>query len=142
MKAFNPTFCQELENYQMDMHIDGDKKYSFILTGLKLYHPNMCSANGYGSDDWFFQAKNNGQDYILRFRIDAGYGAMWDCAVITNADAQQLHCLSDMEWLSLMMKSKDRIYHLHPDSIDTAKEIVQAASSQCGTMSDKEFYGQ
>ena len=34
----------------------------------------------------YFIVKNNGEDRILRFCDDAGYGTMWDCAVICTVD--------------------------------------------------------
>ena len=137
-----PVFYPDLEGYPINMHTDSGEKYCFILTGLKLYHPNMGGRCGDGSDDWFFHCKYNNEDYILRFSDNAGYGTMWDCALITKENAGQLRNLSIAEWDSFVTKSENRISRLHPDTIDAAKKIVQATASRCGPISDKGFYGQ
>lgn len=142
VKEFLPVFYPELEGYPMNMHTDSGEKYCFNLTGLKLYHPNMGGSCGYGSDDWYFHCKYNGEDYILRFSDDAGYGTMWECASITKENAGQLKKLSAAKWDAFVMGAKNRRSRLHPDTIDAAKEIVQDTSSRCGPISDQGFYGQ
>lgn len=141
-KKFVPIFIPNLAGYQMKMHTDSGEEYCFTLTGLKAYYPNMGSRCGYGSDEWCFHCKYNGENYILRFCDDAGYGTMWDCALINKENAEQLEKLSVVEWLTLVVKSETKIFHLHPDTIDAAKNIVQATSSRCGPISDNGFYGQ
>ena len=69
------------------------------------------------------------------------YGTIWDCALINKENAEQLEKLSVVEWLKLVLKSETKIFHLHPDTIDAAKNIVQATSSRCGPISDNGFYG-
>ena len=137
-----PAFYPDLDGYQMNMHTDSSEKYCFTLTGLKLYHPNMSSRCGDGSDDWFFHCKYEGEDRILRFSDNAGYGTMWDCALITRENAEQLRKQSVAEWDAFVTRSENRISRLHPDAIDAAKKIVQATASRCGPISDKKFYGQ
>lgn len=127
--------------YQMKMHKDSGEEYCFTLTSLKAYHPNMGSRCGYGSDDWLFYCKHNGENYILLFSDDSGYGTMWECALINKENVEQLEKLSAREWLVLVYKSENRIFHLHPDTIDAAKNIVQDTSSRCGPISDNGFYG-
>lgn len=141
-KEIKPEFYPDLEGYQMDMHTASGEKYRFKLTGLKLYIPNGSSRCGYGSDDWFFHCKYNGEDCILCFSDDAGHGTIWYCALITKENAAQLQNLSAIEWLRFEMRSENRIFGLHPDTIDSAKKIVQAISSRCGPISDAGFYGQ
>lgn len=137
-----PVFYPDLEAYQMNMHTTSCETYSFILTGAYLYSPNKSSRCGYGSDDWFFLCKCNGEDYILHFSDDAGYGTMWDSVVVSKEDAQQLHNLPDTEWGKLCWKSKRKTLNLHPDTIDSAKEIVKSTHSRTGLLSDNAFYGQ
>lgn len=141
LKEFVPIFIPNLAGYQMKMHTDSGEEHCFTLTGLKAYYPNMSSMCGYGSDEWCFHCKYNGENYILRFCDDAGYGTIWDCALINKENAEQLEKLSVVEWLTLVIKSETRIFHLHPDTIDAAKNIVQATSSRCGPISDNGFYG-
>lgn len=141
LKEFVPIFIPNLAGYQMKMHTDSGEEHCFTLTGLKAYYPNMSSMCGYGSDEWCFHCKYNGENYILRFCDDAGYGTIWDCALINKENAEQLEKLSVVEWLELVLKSETKIFHLHPDTIDAAKNIVQATSSRCGPISDNGFYG-
>lgn len=140
-KEFAPVFIPNLAGYQMKMHTDSGEEHCFTLTGLKAYYPNMSSMCGYGSDEWCFHCKYNGENYILRFCDDAGYGTIWDCALINKENAEQLEKLSVVEWLKLVLKSETKIFHLHPDMIDAAKNIVQDTSSRCGPISDNGFYG-
>ena len=140
-KKFVPIFIPNLAGYQMKMHTDSGEEHCFTLTGLKAYYPNMSSMCGYGSDEWCFHCKYNGENYILRFCDDSGYGTIWDCALINKENAEQLEKLSVVEWLKLVLKSETKIFHLHPDTIDAAKNIVQATSSRCGPISDNGFYG-
>lgn len=140
-KVIKPTFYPELEEYSMRMHTDAGAKFHFVLTGLKLFHPNMGSRCGYGSDDWFFHCRFGGEDYLLCFSDDAGYGTAWDCAVISKEDAGKLHSLCDAQWNGLRIQSEARTHHLHPDSIAAAKEIVNATSSRTGPITDQRFYG-
>lgn len=140
-KEFVPIFIPNLAGYQMKMHTDSGEEHCFTLTGLKAYYPNMSSMCGYGSDEWCFHCKYNGENYILRFYDDSGYGTIWDCALINKENAEQLEKLSVVEWLKLVLKSETKIFHLHPDTIDAAKNIVQATSSRCGPISDNGFYG-
>ena len=140
-KKFVPIFIPNLAGYQMKMHTDSGEEHCFTLTGLKAYYPNISSMCGYGSDEWCFHCKYNGENYILRFCDDSGYGTIWDCALINKENAEQLEKLSVVEWLKLVLKSETKIFHLHPDTIDAAKNIVQATSSRCGPISDNGFYG-
>lgn len=140
-KKFEPIFISSLAGYQMKMHTDSGEAYCFTLTGLKAYDPNMGSRCGYDSDEWCFHCKYNGENYILHFSVDAGSGTYWDCALINKEHAEQLEKLSAVEWLKLVLKSETQIFHLHPDTIDAAKDIVQDTSSRCGPISDNGFYG-
>ena len=136
-----PRFYPELAGYQMDMHTSDCKKYRFILTGLKIKNSNISGCNGYGSDEWFFQCKYSHEECILCFSDDASYGTMWECAIISKEDAEKLYVLPASEWHILMFKSERRIFHLHPDMIDSAKEIVQDTFSRLGSINDNGFYG-
>lgn len=136
-----PIFLPNLAGYQMKMHTEPGEAYCFTLTGLKAYAPNTSSRCGYGSDEWCFHCKYNGENYILRFCDDASYGTYWDCAWIDKENAERLENLSVVEWLKLVLRSETQIFHLHPDTIDDAKNIVQATSSRCGPISEKGFYG-
>lgn len=142
-----PVFIPGLVGYQMKMHRDSGEHYCFTLTGLKAYSPNTGSRCGYGSDEWCFHCKYNGEHYILRFADDSGYGTYWDCTLVSKENAEQLEKMSVIEWLTLQYKAVKnnpdaKISGLHPDAIDAAKDIVQDTSSRCGPISDNGFYGQ
>lgn len=136
-----PIYIPILAEYQMKMHTTSGEAYCFTLTGLKAYYPNTGGYCGCGSDEWCFHCKYNGENYILRFCDDSSYGTYWDCALIHKENAEQLDKLSAIEWLKLVQKSATKIFCLHPDTINDAKNIVQDTSSRCGSISDDGFYG-
>ena len=136
-----PVFYPDLEHFQMNMHTKSGVKYTFVLTGIYMHHPNMCCSNGYGSDDWFFHSKYNGEDHILHFCNDAAHGTMWCSSAITNSDAKNLLDLSDEGWIDLTRHDKVSFSCLHPDSIEDARKILKRTNTRTGPLGDTLIYG-
>lgn len=138
---FTPTSPVDLQGYQMDMHTDSGEKYHFILSGLVNFSPNRSSMCGYGCDAWMFHCTLEGEDYILNFFDEASFGRAWRCVPISREDAERLKALEAADWLHLMAKSENKIYHLHPDHAAEARAVMQINASRCGPISDADFYG-
>ena len=136
-----PIFYPDLEHFQMNMHTKSGEKYTFVLTGIYMHQPNMGGCNGYGSDDWFFHSKCNGEDHILHFCNDACYGTLWNSTAIADSDAKNLLTLSDAGWILLTRYDKVCISSLHPDSIEDARKILKCTNTIGGPLNDAAIYG-
>ena len=137
-----PIIFPDLEARSFGMHTAAGEKYTFVLSGSYLYLPNKASRCGYGSDDWMLAGKCGDKYCILYFSDNAGYGTAWSVSFITEETALLLPEEPGLDWLEPLYKSDSRIFGLHPDSLDEAREIIKSKGSRTGPLTDNKLYGQ
>lgn len=137
-------FYHDLEQFHFIMRDNQNIEYDFILGGKRCYFPNRSSTCGYGSDDFYFNClTKEGMCGILMFSESAEYGSGWFFSPINSEEKTILETATEgEEWITLWYNNmKDRLYHLHPCDISSAKLLIKETVLRTGKVTDDTLFG-
>ncbi|MBQ4527684.1 MAG: hypothetical protein II998_06405 [Clostridia bacterium] len=116
-------------------------EYEFVYRGIMNYKPNKSSVSGYGSDDWFYLCTYQNRYCLLSFSDSGGYGTNWECAFITDDEANMLMGADLDLWIKTYsnVNSQSKISGLHLENINEVRRILPKRS-RCQEFSDRHYY--